>query len=297
MWGIQVRLSHTDHWREPKPSVDKMYAGFSVLQRFARPENARKCAVAYKATLSGGFCVRVIRSGGEEVFWSSEDAAVNLAVETNFPFRIELHARNIKAWRNIHGHHVFSGWDASKPFPRLDAAIACAKEAEKHWTTSPLRVIRIASGTVYWQSKQRPKSDAVPAGDNEPETAGGEHMAPDINKPLTIPRLEVVKRLEEHLAEEVKKREDAIAAEEKSREETLAAIAKFTPDELYNLFYEVYTVTAKDITFDQENKSYVTTEAVPTKLESDLEKFVRVLKMAKDESIEVTPSQELYRLL
>lgn len=120
---------------------------------------------------------------------------------------------------------------------------------------------------------------------------------PDLNKPLTIARTDLVDKLQENLDAEVAKREAKEAEQAAERETVLAAIAEFTPDELYNIFRSFYTVDDKNLALDKTNQAFVTPTIKPTRIETDTEKFVRVLTMANDTNIELTPGESLYALL
>lgn len=120
---------------------------------------------------------------------------------------------------------------------------------------------------------------------------------PDLNKPLTIARPALIEKLDENLAAEVAKREAAEAERAEERKAVIDAIKKFSDDELYNIFESNFTVEVDTLKFDKKNKSYVTQAIKPSKTESDLEKFARVLKMANDETVELIPNQVLYDLL
>lgn len=120
---------------------------------------------------------------------------------------------------------------------------------------------------------------------------------PDLNEPLIIPRQALIDKLEENLAAEVAKREKAEADRAAERQEMLDAIAAFTPDELYNIFRRHYAEDVSTLKWDKEHKTFVTADLAPTPIETDLEKFTRVLTMATQDNIEVTPNESLYRLL
>lgn len=126
----------------------------------------------------------------------------------------------------------------------------------------------------------------------------GDNMAtPTLNKPLNLKREDVITKLNENLATEVAKREALEAERTKEREEVLGLIAEFTPDELYNIFLNRWVVDADALKLAKERKTFVTEEIKPTTRETDTEKFVRVLGMTDDKTIEVLPSEDLYNLL
>lgn len=146
---------------------------------------------------------------------------------------------------------------------------------------------------VFW-SGARYTSPSITTKDTEGDTT---EMTPDLNKPLTIERETLIAKLNENLAAEVAKREKAEADRAAERQEILDLIATFTPDELYNIFASNYTTDPAALKFDKEHKSYVTNEIKPTQTETDLEKFARVLEMATDKTLELTPNESLYKLL
>lgn len=131
-------------------------------------------------------------------------------------------------------------------------------------------------------------------------TTTGDTMneTPNLSKPLNLGTAEVIKRLEKNLQNEQQKRADAEKKTAESRKEKTDLLASISPDQLYNLVtYFGYTATADAVETDIESKRWDSPESIPTETETDIEKFIRVLKMSKDETVEVLPTAELYRLL
>lgn len=193
-------------------------------------------------------------------------------------WQIQRVDRTTGQWRNIRSTEQYAGIRIDCPIEESSKAFAAALVwAERlHVPSNKVRVINLDTNTPV----------------NE-----GDTVTPDLNKPLTIPRETLITRLQENLDAEVAKRTEAEAEQTKAREEVLAAIAEFTPDELYNIFFSRWVVDLDGLKLAKERKTWVTEEIKPTKKESDLEKFVRILGYASDKDIELLPNQELFSLL
>lgn len=136
-----------------------------------------------------------------------------------------------------------------------------------------------------------------------PVTQPQEENMSDIETPLNIKREDLITVLQGRLDEEKTKRETATAEQQANRQKVIDAIKTFTDDELFNIFNN-YAKSAADATdFAQwvekakESKKYVSKEQQPDYIESTLERTVRVLKLAANETIEVTPTDSIYPLL
>ena len=143
-------------------------------------------------------------------------------------------------------------------------------------------------GKVVWEEGQQ-------------TTTPQEEKMHEIEQPLHIPREALITRLKSNLADKRKKREEAEAAVKASRKEVEAVIGKFSNDELVNILtahlyadQERLKGWAKNA---QEEKQYVSHDSKPTPVEDKLEKTVRVLEMASDQEIEITPQDAIYPLL
>lgn len=119
---------------------------------------------------------------------------------------------------------------------------------------------------------------------------------PDISEPLNIKRLDLIARLEENLAEEQKKREEVAAKLAESKQEAIGFIKK-SPERVLEWVVSLHGYGPEAFVKGFDNGAYTPKESVPTKTEDDLEKFVRVLKMSADETVSLTPQQDLYHLL
>lgn len=128
-----------------------------------------------------------------------------------------------------------------------------------------------------------------------------ENMAEELTVPLNVPRQSLIDTLQGNLDEERQKREDAEAAIKKRREAAEEAVASLSSDELLNLVQK-YVTDSLDELVEMVADAKATgrlksAESKPGPKESSLEKFVRVLTLASDETIEVQVSDDLYRLL
>lgn len=125
----------------------------------------------------------------------------------------------------------------------------------------------------------------------------------DIETPLNIKREDLIAVLETRLDEEKTKRETATAAQQANRQKAIDAIKSLTDDELFNIFGQFVKSVIDATDFAQwvekvkERKQYVSAEQQPDYIESTLERTVRVLKLAANDTIEVTPTDSIYPLL
>lgn len=133
--------------------------------------------------------------------------------------------------------------------------------------------------------------------------AGGEQAmnAPELLKPLNVKRDEVIKKLDANFAEEKKKREEAEAKEKAARAEVTAfltdhadQVAGYFADHVNGRWSQLLEELTDEV-FKDDN--YKPKDSVPGRLETELEKFVRVLKMSADETIEILPTQPIFNLL
>lgn len=178
-------------------------------------------------------------------------------------------------WRNSTATKLFAGVKLDRPIADYNKAVEAAKAWRLFIDLVPEKVRIIDLST------------------QEEITVA----TPDLNKPLTIPRTTLIEKLQENLDAEKAKREATAAEQVKAREEVVALIARFNDDELYNIFHQYWTIDEETLKTAKKNKTFVTPAVEPSKKESDLEKFVRVLGLATDTEIEVFPSDNLYPLL
>lgn len=238
------------------------------------------CAQAYLVKLQemwgkNAYEVRVVNSLSGTVCFESH--AVGSAVPTEVgPWQIQRIDRASGEWRNLRSSSLFGGCDVRNPIDNYQAALHAAEVWRKELAirAETVRVININT------NQEAPIM-----------------ATPDLNKPLNLNRTTLLKKLEENLAAEVAKRNEAEAEQTKSREEILALIAEFTPDELYNIFRHKWIADVEGLKYAKEKKTWVTEAIKPTKTESDLEKFVRVLGMTDDKTVEVLPSESLYAVI
>lgn len=189
--------------------------------------------------------------------------------------------------KKLYGYTIYTA--------RFSRVIALEAAKDLHSITRlPTRVRDENDISPIWSSNFSPSIESLTIPEYQREDTT---MTPDLNKPLTIDRDVLIAKLQENLDAEVAKRVAAEAEQAAVRQEALDAIAAFTPDELYNIFRDYYSTEATTLKFDKEHKSYVTHATEPTRLENDLEKFVRVLTMASDKTVEITPNESIYKLL
>ena len=131
-------------------------------------------------------------------------------------------------------------------------------------------------------------------------------LAYEEKQPLHVKRTDLIAAVQKRFDEEKQKRADAEKARSEARQAAVAAVQEFSGDQLTNIVAEYlkyigsmadndYIVKwAKD---KQEAGAFVTKELQVTLVETSLEKWVRVLELATDEEIEVTPTDEVYSLL
>lgn len=121
--------------------------------------------------------------------------------------------------------------------------------------------------------------------------------------PLHIERVALIEALEVRLSEEQMKRREAEDKRTESREAVLEAVSNLTADQIANIIHQhIVRATGNDaieewVNSVVEEEKYVSQELKPSYEETALEKYVRVLKLAKDEEIEVEPTDPIYPLL
>ena len=124
----------------------------------------------------------------------------------------------------------------------------------------------------------------------------------DLDNALTIPREAIIEVLQRNLDEVVAERRQAEQKKAENRQEMAAELRAWTDDELLNFVTRNVPVTT---TFDflewskrvREEGTYKSTETQPTEKETSLEKYVRVLSLAENATIEVLPQHPIYPLL
>lgn len=207
-------------------------------------------------------------------------------------------------WRKI--KTGWSGvWDVTCYFDDLDSAMEGLDECLAANTGGKNYSYRIigASGTVY-ATYQNGGWDN-PADERGATQMGTVHvnLPVHLEKPLNLKTNKVIEKLKANL----KKEQDDRAAAEKKEADARADFKTFVDeheDQIINyLRSAIYgrdgswkaTLDAAEEAFKDDN--WATKESKPGRLESELEKFVRVLEMSGDETVEVAPTKELYDLL
>lgn len=119
----------------------------------------------------------------------------------------------------------------------------------------------------------------------------------NLPNPLNIPRPDLIKALQAKADAEAAKRKDSQDVLDASRKAAVDAINMFSPEELYEIFRDHYTVDAEFLTKCKTEKLWVPPQVQPSCTETALERAVRVLTLASDETVQVKPDSDLYRLL
>lgn len=124
-----------------------------------------------------------------------------------------------------------------------------------------------------------------------------------LQKPLNLDREKVVAKLKENLANEKAKREAA----EKKESDARNAFRQFVLDheeQIVNYLRSSLAGSSSSWTNSLEraeevfkDDAFKSPDSKPGRLESELEKFVRVLEMTAEATIEVEPTQQVYDLL
>lgn len=124
---------------------------------------------------------------------------------------------------------------------------------------------------------------------------------PDITAPLNIKRTALIETLQANLDKAEAERLERVEAEKENRgkvEELLAENPLKVLGYLRRQFgRSTWAALYESIEETFEGDGLLPKESVPTTHENDLAKFVRVLKLSADETIEVTPDQPIYELL
>lgn len=119
----------------------------------------------------------------------------------------------------------------------------------------------------------------------------------NLPKPLVVSREQLIAALQEKLDEETQEREQAEQALQESEQALRDAVAAFDIDELVEIFRSYFTTDVEKLTKHKQQKTYVPEKTKPSVTETDLARAVRVLGMSTDESVELKPNTDLYRLL
>lgn len=166
------------------------------------------------------------------------------------------------------------------------------------------RVYRVIDedGNVYYSGL---RCEYLAGTELHPNTIEGkEHQMDAVSlqqKPLNLKTPEVIAKLEANLKIESDKRAAAAAKEKDARAEFQQFVLDHE-EEVVNYLHRhcfggSWADAVKRATETFEMKDFKTPESTPGRLESDLEKFVRVLKMSSDSTIEVAADQPIFGLL
>lgn len=141
----------------------------------------------------------------------------------------------------------------------------------------------------------------VTTGSTPNTTAGGNmNCAPQIEKPLNVDRKKILAKLNENFQKEKAKRDEADQKEKDAR----AAVVQFVLDhdtQVAGYFAANFGGSWKTLLEELEERfkddAFAPKDSKPGRLESELEKFARVLEMSTDETIEILPTQPIFDLL
>lgn len=122
-------------------------------------------------------------------------------------------------------------------------------------------------------------------------------MNNELAKPINLDRVKVIDRLNELNAEAQAERDAEEAKFAAKRQEVLDAIAAFTPMELYRIFANNFTTSLEDLKEYKKEGTFDLEDPPRPKVETDRERFIRVLEMSPDATVEVAPTDDLYRQL
>lgn len=193
-------------------------------------------------------------------------------------------------------HAVKGGWNVAMGFPDLDSAVSAAIQFRiKHRVLSELQVWQ--GSVVVWSSV----TSLSPINPQEEHVSLNIDGPGDIDQPLHIPRVDLISTLQSNLDAEKAEREKAQQAITTRRFAAQEAVATLSADELLNLVQKYVTTDLDDIvSFVEEAGKSGRLKSQPQPAgpkETALEKYVRVLGLANDETIEVKPNNPIYPLL
>lgn len=126
------------------------------------------------------------------------------------------------------------------------------------------------------------------------------NCAPQIEKPLNVDRKKIIIKLNENFSKEKAKRDEADQKEKDAR----AEVVQFVIDHdtqiagyLSNHYGGSWKQLMERLEEVFKDDNFAPKDSKPGRLESELEKFVRVLEMSTDETIEILPTQPIFDLL
>lgn len=193
-------------------------------------------------------------------------------------------------------------WDCNLDFPSVEDAIDCILSMRRIEASLIKLAVVDENGKTIWSEKH----GFVVFSATSPTTAGGSsmaemHISTGENQPLHIARETLLTQLRERQAEEQKKREEADAAVKARRQEAVEAVATLSPVEMLTLVQKQYgqdlDAIVEMVKEAKETKRLIPADSKPNVTETRIDKWVRVLDLASDEQIEVTPTDEVYSLL
>lgn len=208
-------------------------------------------------------------------------------------------------WRKIRVDSTYTDsdavWDVTCPFGSVEDAVEgveewrCIMRARFHepGRKSAVRVVDKSTCRIMWQ-ENTPAGErgATPNMDNPIQ----------LEKPLVLKRGDVIAKLNENLKKEQDKRKEAEKKEADARNDFRQFLLDHE-EQVVNYVAACFgggswklKLERVEQSFDKDEQ-YKTPESKPGRLESELEKFVRVLGMGAEDTIEVKPTQAVYDLL
>ena len=201
-------------------------------------------------------------------------------------------------WRVVRTSYT-GMWDITCPFSSAENAVLGIQEWGAYLGVSKtnLRVID-DRGDVYWTSADG--FQFTPAGTTERSTTMS--CVPELAKPLNLKRAAVIDKLEKNLTEESDKRKEAEQKEKDARNDFRQFILDHEEQIVNYVARSVGGGHSWKVTLERaeelfKDDAYKSPESKPTRLESALEKIVRVLKMGADETVEIVPTNDVFALL
>lgn len=214
-------------------------------------------------------------------------------------YKIEIWWPVAEEWHMVRGSYRTNGLGGSFPdLPRARAAMAAWFDQHGRQNYR-FRIVGVETGHVIWQDghwRHEPGIRFENNNDDEKELIGMADVLAQVT-PLNIPRTDLIAALQAKADEAKKERDDEQKKIDDAQKATKDAIKAFTVDELYQIFEQYFTVDTESLQKHKTSESFVPAPLLPTRVETDLERAVRVLGLANDVDVEVQPTSDLYRLL
>lgn len=126
-------------------------------------------------------------------------------------------------------------------------------------------------------------------------------MESEVTKPLTFEKEALLGRLQEVKDEHENKRREAEEKATARRQDLLTAVGTLTDDQVANILSHFVgsdqDALIKWITEKVEQDKFVTIKQEPTGVETQVERWIRILNLASDKTIEVRPNEAIYAYL